>query len=88
VEVDYVKADPTDLLMVVRVTNAGPDADTLHALPTVWFRNTWSWEVDAPRPRLRGRADGSVAVDHPFLGGLELLASSGPDGIPPDRPVL
>ena len=83
VEVDYAKADPTDLLMVVRVTNAGPEAATLHVLPTIWFRNTWSWEPDAPRPRLRGRADGSVAIDHPFLGDLELLAGPGPDGVAP-----
>ncbi|HZA80769.1 MAG TPA: hypothetical protein VFC13_04755, partial [Actinomycetes bacterium] len=69
--------------MVVRVTNAGPEAARLHVLPTAWFRNTWSWEVDAPRPRLRGRSDGAVAIDHPFLGGLELLASSGPDGAAP-----
>ncbi len=53
VEVDYAKADPTDLLMTVRVTNAGPEADTLHVLPTVWFRNTWSWDVDAPKPELQ-----------------------------------
>ena len=83
VEVDYAKADPTDLLMTVRVTNAGPEAATLHVLPTAWFRNTWSWEPDAPRPRLRGRTDGSVAIDHPFLGDLELLAGPGPDGVAP-----
>ena len=52
-EVDYAKADPTDLLMTVRVTNAGPDTDTLHVLPTVWFRNTWSWDVGAEKPALR-----------------------------------
>ena len=83
VEVDYAKADPTDLLMVVRVTNAGPEEATLHVLPTAWFRNTWSWELDVPRPRLRGRTDGSVAIDHPFLGDLELLAGAGPDGAAP-----
>jgi hypothetical protein len=83
VEVDYAKADPTDLLMVVRVTNAGPDESTLHVLPTAWFRNTWSWEVDAPKHRLRGRADGSIAIDHPFLGDLELLPGAGPDGVAP-----
>ena len=47
-----------DVLMSVQVTNAGPDADTLHVLPTAWFRNTWSWDVDSPRPGLeadRGR---------------------------------
>ena len=36
-----------------------------------------------PRPRLRGRTDGSVAIDHPFLGDLELLAGPGPDGVAP-----
>ena len=56
VEVDYVKADPTDLLMTVRVTNAGPDTETLHVLPTVWFRNTWSWDVDAEKPSLHAGA--------------------------------
>ena len=44
VEVDYAKAGPDDVLMAVRVTNAGPEADTLHVLPTAWFRNTWSWD--------------------------------------------
>ena len=50
VEVSYSKADTGDILMSVQVTNAGPERDTLHVLPTAWFRNTWSWEVDAPRP--------------------------------------
>ncbi|MGH3101313.1 MAG: MGH1-like glycoside hydrolase domain-containing protein, partial [Thermoleophilia bacterium] len=83
VEVDYAKADPTDLLMVVRVTNAGPQEATLHVLPTAWFRNTWSWEADASRPLLRGREGGTVAIAHPFLGDLELLAGAGPDGVAP-----
>jgi hypothetical protein len=83
VEVDYVKADPLDLLMAVRVTNAGPAADTLHVLPTVWFRNTWSWEVDAPKPGLRAAPDGAVIIDHPFLGDLRLVAGAGPDGASP-----
>jgi Mannosylglycerate hydrolase MGH1-like glycoside hydrolase domain len=83
VEVDYAKVDPTDILMVVRVTNAGPDAETLHVLPTAWFRNTWSWDIDAPKPGLWQRTDGVIAVDHPFLGDLELLAGRGPDGADP-----
>ena len=64
VEVHYAKADPPDLLMSVQVTNAGPDAETLHVLPTAWFRNTWSWDVDAPKPELAangaGRRSGSA----------------------------
>ena len=84
VEVDYAKADPLDLLMTVRVTNAGPDADTLHVLPTAWFRNTWSWEVGAPKPELSAAPDGSISVDHPFLGDLQLVAGAGPDGSAPE----
>ena len=83
VEVHYAKADPGDVLMSVQVTNAGPDPDTLHVLPTAWFRNTWAWEVDSPRPGLEGTGEGSVAVQHPFLGDLELLAAPGPDGAVP-----
>ena len=84
VEVDYVKADPTDLIMVIRATNAGPDADTLHVLPTAWFRNTWSWDADAPKPRLGAGPDGAVSIAHPFLGELELLGGVGSDGyVPP-----
>jgi Mannosylglycerate hydrolase MGH1-like glycoside hydrolase domain len=77
-EVHYAKAAPDDLLMAISVTNAGPDTETLHVLPTAWFRNTWSWEVDAPRPAMAATADTAVRIDHPFLGQLELLADSGP----------
>src|SRR6516162_1656230 len=83
VEVHYAKADPDDLLMKISVTNAGPDADTLHVLPTAWFRNTWSWEIDAPKPAMAATSDTSVVIEHPWLGQLELLADSGPDGVAP-----
>jgi hypothetical protein len=83
-EVCYAKADPHDVLMTIRVTNAGPDSDTVHVLPTAWLRNTWSWDVDEPRPVLALTADGqAVGVEHPFLGQLELLAGAGPDGTAP-----
>ena len=83
VEVCYAKADPGDILMNVRVTNAGPDAETLHVLPTAWFRNTWSWDVGAPRPGLEAAGPAAVRVGHPFLGELELLAADGPAVRPP-----
>ena len=87
VDVSYAKADPTDLLMTVRVTNAGPDAATVHVLPTAWFRNTWSWDAGAPKPAMTARTGaGAPAVDvpHPFLGDLELIAGDGPDGTAPE----
>jgi hypothetical protein len=72
VVVEYAKAAPDDILMVVRAYNRGPDAATLHLLPTLWFRNTWSWGDDVPRPELHGVNDGaglSVAqASHPDLG--------------------
>jgi hypothetical protein len=84
-EVHYAKAGPDDLLMAIQVTNAGPEADTLHVLPTTWFRNTWSWDAEAtePRPALRASGDRSVTIDHPFLGTLELIAATGPGGADP-----
>ena len=60
-EVCYAKASPDDLLMTISVTNAGPDAATLHVLPTAWFRNTWSWggrRRGAAGARGRGRRGG------------------------------
>ncbi len=43
VSVDYAKASPTDVCMVITVANRGPEAATIHVLPTLWFRNNWSW---------------------------------------------
>src|SRR3954447_5245756 len=78
VEVDYAKGDPHDLLMTVRVTNAGPETDTLHVLPTAWYRNTWAWEADEARPELRAGGAARVVTQHPFLGSLELTGLGEP----------
>ena len=69
--------------MSVQVTNAGPDPDTLHVLPSAWFRNTWSWDFDAPKPELAATGPASVGVRHPFLGELELLGRAAPGGAAP-----
>ena len=82
-EVHYAKAGPDDVLMAIQVTNKGPDAETIHVLPTAWFRNTWSWGDDEPRPGLRATGDRSVAIDHPIAGAMELIAAPGPDGAGP-----
>ena len=82
-EVHYAKASPDDLLMAIEITNAGPEAETIHVLPTAWFRNTWSWGDSEPRPSLRASGDQSVLIDHPFLGTLELIAAAGPGGAEP-----
>ncbi len=85
VEAHYAKADPFDVLLTVQVTNAGAEKDTLHVLPTAWYRNTWAWEIDASAPELRapgGKA--RVETEHPFLGALEIVGDDGPDGEAPE----
>src|SRR6266705_3483244 len=59
--VEYAKASPEDLLIQITVENRGPEPATLHVLPTLWFRNVWSWGGDVPRPVLR-QADGDAAL--------------------------
>ena len=53
-EVAYAKSDDAhELLIEITATNVGEDAETLHVLPTAWFRNTWSWENGAPKPVMK-----------------------------------
>ena len=67
VVVEYAKAKHDDLLMRVTVHNRGPEAATLHVLPTLWFRNTWSWGGSIVRPTLRVEGD-AVRAFHGELG--------------------
>jgi hypothetical protein len=69
VVVEYAKGAHDDILMLVTAHNRGPDAATLHLLPTLWFRNTWSWGDEMVKPSL-GATDGDAAVRavHPELG--------------------
>jgi hypothetical protein len=70
VEIEYAKATPQDILVLVRVTNRGPETATCDVLPTFWFRNTWSWASGAKKPELR--AVYSDADDgHPHIEGSE-----------------
>ncbi|HEY7092804.1 MAG TPA: hypothetical protein VH393_06480 [Ktedonobacterales bacterium] len=72
--VTYAKASPTDLLIEIEVANRGPEAADLDALPTLWFRHTWSG--DRPRPTLRGVDDSSfpiILAQHERLGEYRLV---------------
>jgi hypothetical protein len=70
VEIEYAKADAEDVLIRINVTNRGPVPATLDVLPTVWFRNTWSWFDNPERPSLaRAAGDHSAfALDEPKYG--------------------
>jgi hypothetical protein len=60
--VEYAKAGPDDLGIRISVANRGPEAATLHLLPTLWFRNTWSWEEGAAKPVMEGRQQAGLSV--------------------------
>jgi hypothetical protein len=83
--VEYAKATPDDLLIRISATNRGPEAAELHLLPTLWFRNTWSWRPGAERPALRvagaGGEAGHVVVEaeHPTLGRRWLSCAGAPE---------
>jgi len=66
--VEYAKAAPEDILVRITVCNRGPEPAPLHLLPTLWFRNTWSWRADAPRPALRAAPANAIIATHPQLG--------------------
>src|ERR1043166_4027252 len=67
--VEYAKHSPQEILIQISVWNRGPEAASLHILPTLWFRNTWSWsENSALAPTLRLLNSQTVSAMHPYLG--------------------
>lgn len=80
VEAVYAKAGPDDVCIEITVANRGPEPAELHVLPTLWFRNTWSWgcthEGCEVKPKLRREADGRVRADHATLGRFWLEAET------------
>ena len=81
--VDYAKADPDDVLVRIEVANRGPAAAALDLLPTFWFRNTWSWNDETPRPSLRAapgpRGARTVCARHATAGEWTLHAEGTPE---------
>jgi Glycosyl hydrolase family 63 C-terminal domain len=70
--VEYAKASPQEILIQITVHNRGPETATLQLLPTLWFRNDWSWGEAVPRPTLmqvaQDKTGGIVALSHRDLG--------------------
>jgi hypothetical protein len=77
--VEYAKADPEDVLVRITVHNRGPEAAPLHVLPTLWFRNTWSWGLDGRKPSMRKTAAGAIAASHHDLGAYTLQGDRTPE---------
>src|SRR5277367_589037 len=84
--VEYAKASPEDILIRITACNRGPEAAELHLLPTLWFRNTWSWGRDGddywPRPVLWQADPAAVRAEHEALGNYVFC----PEPLPGQRP--
>ena len=66
--VEYAKATPDDIFIRITVHNRGPESAPLHVLPTIWFRNRWSWGYHMERPSLRQLGAQSIQLDEPYYG--------------------
>ncbi len=81
----YAKASPNDILIQITIENRGPEPARLHLLPTLWLRNTWSWQPPdqlTPRPAIWLQA-GELVAHLPDLDTYQLAAGNNPAGQPP-----
>ena len=75
--VEYAKAGPEDILMLVTIHNRGPEAAKLSVLPQLFFRNRWSWKPDVTKPKLVVQ-QGAVQIEHEELGGYQFVCDGQP----------
>ncbi len=79
---EYAKADIEDILIRITVSNRGPETANLRLLPTIWFRNTWSWGEGNAQPRLQQASkspDPAIVLDHPETGTRWLHCEGSPE---------
>ena len=79
--VEYAKASPEDILIRITIENRGPEAAALHVLPTLWFRNVWTWSPEVSKPALREvkahKGMRTIAASHAELGERWLSVDGG-----------
>jgi hypothetical protein len=87
---EYAKYSPDDILIRLTVANRSSESATLHLLPTLWFRNTWTWkcahEGVSIKPQIRYERENLLVASHESLGNFFLALGASPDGRQP--PVL
>jgi hypothetical protein len=89
IAVEYAKDSPFDICIQIQIRNAASQAATLQVLPTLWYRNRWSWEAGAPRPLIAAAPsedrNAAIAIaDDEVSGRWRLEAGPAPSGRPPD----
>jgi hypothetical protein len=74
--IEYAKAGMEDILIRITVHNRGKEAAPLHILPTIWFRNTWSWGTDDYKPNMVVSNEGDILIEHRDLGEWSLYGET------------
>ncbi|HVX66118.1 MAG TPA: hypothetical protein VHA11_05940, partial [Bryobacteraceae bacterium] len=77
--VEYAKAEPDDIVIRISVSNRGPESAEIHVLPTIWFRNTWSWGRGEPKPALYAASPNEIVLNEPQYGLRRLLMDGAGD---------
>jgi hypothetical protein len=77
--VEYAKADVDDIVIRATITNRGPEPAVLHLLPTLWFRNIWTWKPGESKPSIGRSGTNSMRLNDPTLGSYDFVV----DGVPP-----
>src|SRR5262245_15828406 len=78
IQVEYAKEEQDDVLVRVTITNRDPDPALLHLMPTLWFRNFWSWKPHTLKPSLRRSGPNSIRVTDATLGSYEFTLEGMP----------
>src|SRR5262249_14951897 len=76
VAVAYAKAAAEDILIEISATNRGSTTAPLHLLPTLWLRNTWSWQSAGDRGLLTAQGTAGILAQHPKLGEFHLVCDA------------
>jgi len=76
--VEYAKAAPDDILIRITAHNRGPEEATLHLLPTIWFRNSWSWGYNGHKPQFKAAGKDKIEIKQGDLGNLWLHCDGAP----------
>jgi hypothetical protein len=79
VVIEYAQDAPEDILMRVTAVNRGPEPATLHLIPQLWFRNTWSFKPGGAKPKLLGVDEMEVLVEHEALGTYRFYVDGAPE---------
>ncbi|TYQ23388.1 glucosidase [Pseudanabaena sp. UWO311] len=69
--VEYAKNSPQDITIQISITNHAPDSQTIHLLPSLWFRNTWAWD-NSKKPSLKAHSSDIITASHEQLGQMWL----------------